>query len=140
MLDMITVLDGESFFEQVCAQCAAMSMFFLWNNDHLDLRRTSLGPTGGWESSTRAVCLLGCEDSSFTTSLRSLKSLLSLRLESFVAELSVHESVRGPEVLMRAHLRVDASEVLELRENISSGSMFCQFSIKSIELCAYLLP
>jgi hypothetical protein len=54
---------------------------------------------------------------------RTLSSSLLLSRDSFVAELSVHMSEKCINGVFGRCLRVEAAEVLELLENISSGSI-----------------
>jgi hypothetical protein len=71
------------------------------------------------------ACMLGRDSATDATSSGALSSLLSLCRESFVTELSVHMLVRQPCAMNRKHSRVESTDVFELLENISSGSVPC---------------
>jgi hypothetical protein len=59
------------------------------------------------------------------TSSSTLELVLSVRCESFVAELSIYRSAGSPHFSIKERLRVETADVFELLENNSSGSRRC---------------
>lgn len=114
-------------------------MLLRWNMDHLDLPGASEALRARVLFATGVGTLRHVGAAAVARS-GTLSSSLLLSRDSFVAELSVHMLGKCMDKVFGRCLRVEAVEVLELLENISSGSahwvscgttMFAVFDVPS---------